>query len=413
MKKNNIILFLLMALPTLLMTSCLKDQEDLFDDSASARTTKYLANIKQVLTSAENGWLFNYYPDRDQSYGGQPYVVKFKDDTVIAYADTQDRSYSEESYYTLKNEDGPVLMFDTYNSLLHMYSTPTGSSSAGGYEAYDGDFIFIVMGVSEDKNTITLKGNRTGNIMYMYRMTGSAEEYLTQVIEVEDNMPTNYSFEAGGETVKVALSSGTATFSTDTKEVKQAYIYTNEGIEFYEPVEINGQTLNGIKFGGEADVTSSIGDNPILLKVVFLPINEIFVNNDWYLSYANLSDGMKLYFDQAIAGSKAEGETIGTMAFTIVNGFSLYFTSGGYAGALAFDVEFIGENKVKLTYNEANNYSNGTWYYNNANYNYVTYILSTTFTLTANSKIRPTIISLVDDNNPDNVFYVTAAAAAF
>ena len=101
------------------------------------------------------------------------------------------------------------------------------------------------------------------------------------------------------------------------------------------------------------------------------------------------------------------------MAFTIVNGFSLYFTSGGYAGALAFDVEFIGENKVKLTYNEANNYSNGTWYYNNANYNYVTYILSTTFTLTANSKIRPTIISLVDDNNPDNVFYVTAAAAAF
>ena len=269
------------------------------------------------------------------------------------------------------------------------------------------------MGVSEDKNTITLKGNRTGNIMYMYRMTGSAEEYLTQVIEVEENMPTNYSFEAGGETVKVALSSGTATFSTDTKEVKQAYIYTNEGIEFYEPVEINGQTLNGIKFGGEADVTSSIGDNPIQLKVVFLPINEIFVNNDWYLSYANLSDGMKLYFDQAIAGSKAEGETIGTMAFTIVNGFSLYFTSGGYAGALAFDVEFIGENKVKLTYNEANNYSNGTWYYNNANYNYVTYILSTTFTLTANSKIRPTIISLVDDNNPDNVFYVTAAAAAF
>ena len=93
MKKNNIILFLLMALPTLLMTSCLKDQEDLFDDSASARTTKYLANIKQVLTSAENGWLFNYYPDRDQSYGGQPYVVKFKDDTVIAYADTEDRSY--------------------------------------------------------------------------------------------------------------------------------------------------------------------------------------------------------------------------------------------------------------------------------------------------------------------------------
>lgn len=413
MKTKNIILFLLMALPTLLMTSCLKDQEDLFDDSASARTTKYLANIKQVLTSAENGWLFNYYPDRDQSWGGQPYVVKFKDDTVIAYADTEDRSYSEESYYTLKNEDGPVLMFDTYNSLLHMYSTPTGSSGAGGYQAYDGDFIFIIMDVSEDKNTITLKGNRTGNIMYMYRMTGSAEDYMTKVIEVEDNMPTNYSFEAGGETVKVALSSGTATFSTESKEVTQAYIYTDEGIEFYELVEINGQTLKGIKYGGEADVTSSIGDNPIQLKVVFLPVNEIFVNNDWYVSYANMSDGMKAYFDQAIAGSKAEGETITTMAFTIINGFSLYFVSGNYAGALAFDVEYIDDNKVKLTYNGANNYSNGNWYFANAGYNYVAAVLSSTFTLTADSKIRPTRIELTDDENPDNVLIVTATPAGF
>ena len=413
MKTKNIILFLLMALPTLLMTSCLKDQEDLFDDSASARTTKYLANIKQVLTSAENGWLFNYYPDRDQSYGGQPYVVIFKDDTVIAYADTEDRSYSEESYYTLKNEDGPVLMFDTYNSLLHMYATPSGSSGAGGYEAYDGDFIFIIMGVSEDKNTITLKGNRTGNIMYMYRMTGSAEDYMTKVIEVEDNMPTNYSFEAGGETVKVALSSGTATFSTESKEVTQAYIYTDEGIEFYELVEINGQMLKGIKYGGEADVTSSIGDNPIQLKVVFLPVNEIFVNNDWYVSYANMSDGMKAYFDQAIAGSKAEGETITTMAFTIINGFSLYFVSGNYAGALAFDVEYIDDNKVKLTYNGANNYSNGNWYFANAGYNYVAAVLSSTFTLTADSKIRPTRIELTDDENPDNVLIVTATPAGF
>ena len=413
MKTKNIILFLLKALPTLLLTSCLKDQEDLFDESASARTANYLANIKQVLTSAENGWLFNYYPDRDQSYGGQPYVVKFKDETVIAYADTEDRNYSEESYYTLKNEDGPVLMFDTYNSLLHMYSTPTGSSAAGGYEAYDGDFIFIIMGVSEDKNTITLKGNRTGNIMYMYRMTGSAEDYMTKVVEVEENMPTNYSFEADGETVKVSLSSGTATFSTDTKEVSQAYIYTDEGIEFYEPVEINGQTLKGIKYGGEADVTSSIGDNPIQLNVVFLPVNEIFVSNDWYISYANMSDGMKAYFDQAIAGSKAEGETISTMAFTIVNGFSLYFISGNYAGALAFDVEYIGENKVKLTYNGANNYSNGNWYFANAGYNYVAAVLSSTFTLTADSKIRPTRITLTDDENPDNVLIVTAAAAGF
>jgi len=61
MKKKNIILFLLMALPTLLLTSCLKDQEDLFTESASQRTTTYLAKAKKVLTSSENGWGYTFH----------------------------------------------------------------------------------------------------------------------------------------------------------------------------------------------------------------------------------------------------------------------------------------------------------------------------------------------------------------
>ena len=82
MKKKNIILFLLMALPTLLLTSCLKDQEDLFTESASQRTTTYLAKAKKVLTSSENGWVLNYYPDREQSYGGTPFTMKFTDERL-------------------------------------------------------------------------------------------------------------------------------------------------------------------------------------------------------------------------------------------------------------------------------------------------------------------------------------------
>ena len=77
------------------------------------------------------------------------------------------------------------------------------------------------------------------------------------------------------------------------------------------------------------------------------------------------------------------------------------------------DVEYIDDNKVKLTYNGANNYSNGNWYFANAGYNYVAAVLSSTFTLTADSKIRPTRIELTDDENPDNVLIVTATPAGF
>ena len=276
MKKNDIILFLLMALPTLLLTSCLKDQEDVFEESASARTANYLSNAKKVLTSAENGWLLNYYPDRDQSYGGTPYVLKFSDETVEVSSELAgDPTYSVESTYVLRNEDGPVLMFDTYNELMHYFATPSGSSGAGGYEAYDGDFIFIILGISADQDTITLKGSRSGNVMYMYRLPGSGVDYLSKVLETEETMPVNYTFNVQDEIVNVTLSGGTASFISPSKKVNElmAYIYTDRGIEFYEPVDIYGTVLNGIVNSGEAEVTSSIGDSPVQMKVVFLPIN--------------------------------------------------------------------------------------------------------------------------------------------
>ena len=413
MNKKNIFAFLLMALPALLLTSCLKDQDDVFDDSASARTAKYLANAKKVLTSSKDGWLLNYYPDREQSYGGCTYVLKFDDQNVTVFSELADApADSVVSTYILNNEDGPCLMFDTYNELMHFFATPSGSSGAGGYEAYDGDFLFIIMNISDDQNTITLKGSRSGNMMYMHRMTSSGSDYIAKVLEIQENMPLNYQFNNGNDTVDIVLAGGNASFSADTISETIAYIYTDEGIEFYQPFTIDDVELKGIKFGGEAETTTAIGSD-LQLKVIFLPINEIFVANDWYISYANMGPVTQSYFDYAIAGSQAEGETISMMVFTDINGFSLYFVSGRYAGALAFDTEFIGEDQIKLTYNGDNNYSNGNWYYKNAGYDKLLTPLERTFTLESNSKVRPTVVKMVDVENPDNYLLVTTSAAAF
>ena len=165
--------------------------------------------------------------------------------------------------------------------------------------------------------------------------------------------------------------------------------------------------------GGESSETSSIGDSPVKMDVIFLPLNEIFLANDWYVSYNNLGDYTKPFFDVAIAGSAGEGEVITTMAFTIVNTFSLYFVSGGYTGALAFDVESIGEDQVKLTYNASNNYNNGDWYYKNAGYDALLTPLERTFKLEGNSKIRPTVVRMIDVDEPANVFTVTTTPTAF
>ena len=75
--KKIIFAYILMMLPAVLMTSCLKGQEDKFSESASQRSANYLAYVKEVLMSSENGWVLNYFPDRNQSYGGYAYTVKF------------------------------------------------------------------------------------------------------------------------------------------------------------------------------------------------------------------------------------------------------------------------------------------------------------------------------------------------
>ena len=52
MKLNKILTFGLFLLPAFALQSCLKDQEDSFDGSASARVEKYLSEAQKTLQSS-------------------------------------------------------------------------------------------------------------------------------------------------------------------------------------------------------------------------------------------------------------------------------------------------------------------------------------------------------------------------
>lgn len=255
---KKILVYMLMMLPALLMTSCLKDQSDTFDKSASIRSAEYLEKTKRVLESSENGWVFNYYPDRYLQYGGFSYVLVFNNQNVTAYfvngevVEDPNAPYGEApvpkmSSYSLTNEDGPVIAFDTYNDYLHYYATPSGASGAGGYEAYDGDFIFIVLDISEDENTITLKGNRTGNIMYLYRNTIAPEEYMAQCINVKNNLLYEiYKDESTYMELDLETQQGIVTVGDEAYEMP--FIITNEGLKFYEPFTIQGKNFDSFTY---------------------------------------------------------------------------------------------------------------------------------------------------------------------
>ena len=248
MKLNKTLLYVLMVLPALLLQSCLKDQEDIFDTPSSLRMQEVLDNAKKVLTSSEEGWAFDYYPDRNLSYGGYAYTVKF-DNQKVTVGSELDPSTFESSLYKLTNDNGPILSFDSYNTLMHYFATPSSSH----YEGLDGDFEFIIMEVTDD--IITLRGKRTGNTMYMRRLTKPAATYINNIYDIYDN-------------IIISLANGTlgsseisCVIDVDARQMDITYmngeeafvgngsfIPTETGIHFYAPMELNGATLTDLDY---------------------------------------------------------------------------------------------------------------------------------------------------------------------
>lgn len=419
MNKKNILTWSLILLSTLTLSSCLKEDDEVFDQSASKRLTEYLSDTKEALTSAEYGWVFNYYPDRDQTYGGYAYTVKFDDQNVEARCELDDPSNAETSTYTLCNEDGPCLLFDTYNSLLHFFATPSGSSGAGGYEAYDGDQMFMIMDIAEDGNTITLKGCRTGNTMTMTKLTEDAESYLTKVLEMESliNKWKMYTITMGLKTVFVDATGGNYfNFETD-EEIAAPGIFTPEGLVFYEPVEVFGKTIEGVTavVNGDEVTYCAINNPSIVFEPYNLPVNQQLVTGKWYISYSGFSAYGQKYYDYVIKGQASIGETMdyAYIGADDYGNFAFCFESSGYVGSLVFQYAFDDQNDHRIQMKFAmQGTDNGVWYHNNANYAYALfpfgYSSARVFTITADDDENPTELTLTDENNANNVIKLSA-----
>lgn len=422
MNKKNILIYFFMMLPALLLTSCLKDQEDLFDQSASKRMTEYLANAKKVLTSAENGWILNYIPDREQSYGGYVYTLKFDEQNVEAWTEiAEDPSVSIKSTYTLCNESGPAILFDTYNEYLHYFTTPSGSSGAGGYEAYDGDHLLMIMDISEDGNTIKFKGTRSGNIMYMHKLTEDPKAYIQKIYDSAESMIFSVFPGPDGSNLDLRVDNANRwvsfTNSKTEETVEAPYIVTVDGVEFLDSVEFDGAVLTGMKYDANKAAFTTVGDKNITFTAVVPPISEDLFGGDadWYLGIKNLCPSVASAWETAAATLYAqEGETLGYWA---IEGDVLYMLSGNYQMAYQLGVELIGENQVKLSV--VGSYAGDPTLKGNADY-YTKNVpgftafysfLSGTFNFEYANKKR-TLIKLTNVDDPSIYFIVSKSAVS-
>lgn len=348
MKKINILLCLAFALPLLLCTSCLKDQEDLFDEPSSLRMQATIDNAKTVLRGADKGWLMELYPESTQGYGGYVFTIKF--DSLSCTVKTELSDDSATSYYKITNDDGPVLTFDTYNELLHYFSTPSSSA----YQGFEGEFEFIVMEATPE--LVTLKGKKTGNTIYLRPLSVDADEYISSVADMADNLivssangtvsSNNVSMAIDWDYRQVEFTSTTI----DSLDVSSAFCITDKGIRLYEPVTIGSETVSELSFDYSSLTFSA--DNTSLVGV--LPDHyrryDVFAG-DYTLAYYNgrrtkdvtltpsgdgstyLMSGLNSKFDVVLKYSKSKGcLEMNSQAIGTYSGGTVWLCAWGIAG---------------------------------------------------------------------------------
>ena len=320
MRLYNKILLGAVALSSMTMTSCLKDQKDLFCDEPSVRLEKRLQECQETLCSSEYGWIMDYYPDRDRAYGGFVYGLKFTEAETTVTCELAPGE-TETSYYKMTNDNGPILSFDTYNTLMHFFATPSGDR----YEAYDGDFEFIILDITPD--LITLKGNRTGNTIYMHRATSDIVDYVTKAADMGEAMfPTQFSGTIGGTEVTASNSLGDRylEFVWDKKQpVGEYYVPTPTGLHFLEPIIINGATFTDLTFDADTFVLSGTGDTGATLTLTgSLPKTYAFYNEYLGNYTINWNNG-KRSTDVTI---ESDGSKSGYIIKGMSNAFDVYGT---------------------------------------------------------------------------------------
>lgn len=258
----------MLAIASFGLQSCLHDNEEVFDKSAAERIDDAVANAKNVLTSAQNGWRFEYYLGSDYAYGGYNFLAKFgKDGKAQVSGEIAPSDMVTVSSWDVIKDQGPVLTFDTYNEIMHYLAQPYQDQVDG----YEGDYEFIIMKVTND--SIYLKGKKWGNDMLLTRMPESVTwvDYLNELTTMSEDIWAVYDGTIDGKDVEAELDTNEKWMyvTIGDSEIEAPYIITSKGLKLNEPVEMAGTNVQFFTYDSDnmvltADENSNIKFNAVI-----------------------------------------------------------------------------------------------------------------------------------------------------
>lgn len=415
------IYLILIALP-FLFQSCLMEDKNIFPESAAERMNAALKHHQEILMGATNGWVMEYFPEKKQSYGGYTMFVKFEaHDKVTVASELGKADQTESSMYQIISDSGPVLTFNTHNSLFHYFSEPKNPDGIGpGDSGMGGDYEFLILESTPEK--VTMKGKKTGNRIIMIPIAGGAswdgmmKEYQVTASKIKAK---RFNFTMGETQGSATASYRTLDFTypganNAVEVVRGSFrVLPADEVEFYEPLKIGSQVITKMKLSVDAnDLLHFTDASSGLTLIEQLPaLNDLLVSGNWYFKYSEMGKFGQDQWDLTYKVGLTPTNRDIYFAYLGTNGNFYGFCFAGVennqasAGVLLYEYKLIGGDQITFTF-AASGAGVGVDYYQKSKLYYMLEPIAEskprTFTLTADNPKVPTLITLQDNSEPTN-----------
>ena len=289
--------YIILLVTLSLVASCSYKEDDNFDQKPAGRMANVLETYKNTLEE-DTYWQLSYFPKvsrrflglprMDHSVGGYNIFLKFKDGKVSASAEFMPNNDEYTTYFSYQNTEAITLSFDTYSDVLHHFRRTSGQFP----NARGGDIELEILEPINDGYSIL--GRSSATKMTLTKFTGNRQEYLNKVRANTETLKGKglNTTQIGGKAVTMVLfpSYRQIAFSYDDQNVQQAFIVTDKGLKFYEPVTVNGVTLDEL-YINEAKTALTTPDNSVTITFQAAPIQIT-------------ATPMKIWFDQGFVSDK-------------------------------------------------------------------------------------------------------------
>ncbi len=335
---------LLCASVLLPLSSCFKQEDDIWEQSSAQRTEAKVNEYYELLTSAENGWVMEYFANESEK--GYPIIVKFDAHKNVLMAANNAVSsggaYKEQNgNYEIISDQGPVLTFNVNNSLLHTFADP--SSDGIGH---NGDYEFVIY--EGDSEHFKMKGKKHGLEVYLYKMPAD-QDWETYYDKITEHMDAMFSTQvpeltmtAGGLNYTISVSDGVMVFLPEggdpaTDAVSDPFVVRLDGtVHFCTPFEgrnfdlalqnfklsEDGSKLECIDEGQTGVISGpSLIDQLLNASLTW----DIDASLDGTGAYANMSGELAAAYDAVVKGAEALGMTVdcGVVFDALTSSFAL------------------------------------------------------------------------------------------